>query len=149
MIELALSKYEQWLKSEGDTFQSTLYEKIVRELMTLGESGGPSLLSVALFKYPSDSSMWKDACESFGVAMNGQSFVAHARIRRDALIGASDIERGATALESSMVVYLSLEWGIDSQIMHGAGCSLFKRRPSLKLEPFSALTDMNGFCTHR
>lgn len=38
VIEMALSKYERWLKSEGDTFQSTLYEKIVRELMTLGES---------------------------------------------------------------------------------------------------------------
>lgn len=38
MLELALSKYEQWLKNEDDKFQSTLYEKIVRELMTLGES---------------------------------------------------------------------------------------------------------------
>lgn len=41
---MALSKYERWLKSEGDTFQSTLYEKIVRELMTLGESFGFRLL---------------------------------------------------------------------------------------------------------
>lgn len=38
-----MSKYEQWLKSEGDTFQTTLYEKIVRELMTLGEPINPTL----------------------------------------------------------------------------------------------------------
>lgn len=31
-----MSRYEKWLKSEGDTFQSTLYEKIMAELMTLG-----------------------------------------------------------------------------------------------------------------
>ncbi|CAM9808147.1 unnamed protein product [Pylaiella littoralis] len=43
VIEMALSKYERWLKREGDTFQSTLYEKIVRELMTLG------VVSFALF----------------------------------------------------------------------------------------------------
>lgn len=36
-MELTLSKYEQHMKAEGDTFQSTLYDKIVRELMTLGE----------------------------------------------------------------------------------------------------------------
>lgn len=41
---MALSKYERWLKREGDTFQSTLYEKIVRELMTLGESLGSFLI---------------------------------------------------------------------------------------------------------
>lgn len=41
VIELALSRYEMWLKSEGDAFQRTLYEKIVAELMTLG---GCSLL---------------------------------------------------------------------------------------------------------
>lgn len=28
------------MKREGDQFQSTLYDKIVRELMTLGESTG-------------------------------------------------------------------------------------------------------------
>lgn len=54
-----MSKYEQWLKSEGDTFQSTLYEKIVRELMTLGEPGSPSLLSVAFFRYSSDRARGK------------------------------------------------------------------------------------------
>eukprot|EP00752_Nemacystus_decipiens_P005207 g4726.t1 len=36
VFELVLSRYETWLKSEGDSFQSTLYEKIVAELMTLG-----------------------------------------------------------------------------------------------------------------
>ena len=36
MIEGVLSRYEKWLKHKGDTFQTTLYEKIVRELMTLG-----------------------------------------------------------------------------------------------------------------
>lgn len=38
ILELALEQYEQWLRHEGDTFQSTLKDKIVRELMTLGEN---------------------------------------------------------------------------------------------------------------
>lgn len=40
VLELGLEKYEQWLKLEGDKFQSILKDKIVRELMTLGEEAG-------------------------------------------------------------------------------------------------------------
>lgn len=36
VIEGVLSRYERYLKDKGDAFQATLYEKIVRELMTLG-----------------------------------------------------------------------------------------------------------------
>lgn len=40
ILEFILKIYENWMKREGDQFQSTLYDKIVRELMTLGEITG-------------------------------------------------------------------------------------------------------------
>lgn len=37
---MALGKYEKWLKHKEDKFKSTLYDKIVQELMTLGGVAG-------------------------------------------------------------------------------------------------------------